>query len=68
MTYEMEEKVQKEKKAKEAAMVKKKEMETVQIKAPNFIKRFIIKETDIEDYGLDEEAVDYKDVEEEDTK
>lgn len=68
VTYEMEAKVQKEKKAKEAAMVKKKEMDTVQIKAPNFIKRFIIKETDIEDYGLDEEAVDYKDVEEEDEK
>ena len=68
VTYEMEEKEQKEKKAEEAAMVKKKEMDTVQIKAPNFIKRFIIKETDIEDYGLDEEAVDYKDVEEEDRK
>lgn len=68
VTYEMEAKAQKEKREKEAAMVKKKELDRVQIKAPDFIKRFIIKEVDIDDYDLEEDAVDYKEMKQEDAK
>lgn len=64
VTYEMEEKALKEKKNKETAMLKKKEMDRVQIKAPDFIKRFIIKEVDIEDYDLEEEVVDFEEMKE----
>ena len=64
----MEAKAQKEKREKEAAMVKKEELDRVQIKAPDFIKRFIIKEVDIDDYDLEEDAVDYKEMKQEDAK
>ena len=68
VTYEMEEKAQLEAKKKEAAMVKKKELDRVQVKAPDFIKRYILRESDISDYELEEEAVDYKEMEQEDKK
>ena len=66
VTYEMEAKEKIEKKQKEAAMIKKKELDRVQIKAPDFIKRYIVRESDIADYELEEEAVDYKEMEQED--
>ena len=58
VTYEMAEKAKKE---KEEAMVKKKASN--EIKTPNFIKRFVIKDDDIEEFDLDSEIIDYDDFE-----
>ena len=68
VTYEMEAQAKMDKKKKEAAMVKKKELDRVQIKAPDFIKRYILRESDVADYELEEEVVDYKEMEQEDKK
>ena len=68
VTYEMEAQAQLEAKKREEAMIKKKELDRVQIKAPAYINRYILRESDVSDYELEEEAVDYKEMEQEDKK